>query len=379
MSGFLSKGRWLSGLLLVACVAVAIAFRASLAAWFLGHAGHDHVAVAAAAAGGDVAYYTCSMDPSVQAHQPGSCPICGMDLTPVTRAERDSGVVQLDAQGAPRIGARFAAAAKQTLTRRVVVLGVVSALPAGRGAGATPAEPRPPVGPGASAEPRRPAGPGAQVEAFVYGDDASVVKVGQAVRVTQPSLPLTQLEGTVAAAEPDPEARRTRLRVAVADPGQMLRPGAAAEVQIDLTLADRLVVPAKAVLYAGERRVAFVDRGQGRLEPRKLKLGAQVGGFVEVTDGLAAGDQVAIAGTFLLAAESRIRSANFWADDPKPTTLSDKAKAKKEKAERDKAKGEREEANGAKAQGEKAQGEKAQGEKAQGEKMRDEDDEGVAP
>lgn len=368
MSGFLSKGRWLSGLLLVACVALAIAFRASLAAWFLGHAGHEHhAAVAGAAPGGDIAYYTCSMDPSVQAHQPGSCPICGMDLTPVTRAERDSGVVQLDAQGAPRIGARFAAAARQTLTRRVVALGAVSAPPAARGAGAPPAEPR------------RPAGPGAQVEAFVYGNDAGAVTVGQAVRVTQPSLPLTQLEGSVAAAEPEPEARRTRLRVAVSDPNQLLRPGAAAEVHIDFTLADRLVVPAKAVLYAGERRVAFVDRGEGRLEPRKLKLGAQVGSFVEVTDGLAVGDQVAIAGTFLLAAESRIRSANFWAEDPKPAALSDKAKAKKEKAERDRAKGEREEPKGAKAQGEKGQGEKARGEKARGETMQDEDDEGGAP
>lgn len=28
-------------------------------------------------------YYTCPMHPSVRADQPGSCPICGMELAPV--------------------------------------------------------------------------------------------------------------------------------------------------------------------------------------------------------------------------------------------------------------------------------------------------------
>jgi hypothetical protein len=31
-----------------------------------------------------IAYYTCSMHPSVHAPTPGKCPICGMDLIPVT-------------------------------------------------------------------------------------------------------------------------------------------------------------------------------------------------------------------------------------------------------------------------------------------------------
>ena len=40
--------------------------------------GHDHA--------DDVAYYTCPMHPSVKAPEPGACPICGMDLTPVPKA-----------------------------------------------------------------------------------------------------------------------------------------------------------------------------------------------------------------------------------------------------------------------------------------------------
>jgi len=34
----------------------------------------------------NVAYYTCSMHPSAHSPVPGNCPICGMDLIPVTSA-----------------------------------------------------------------------------------------------------------------------------------------------------------------------------------------------------------------------------------------------------------------------------------------------------
>ncbi len=42
---------------------------------------------------GDVAYHTCSMHPSVKSATPGTCPICGMDLVPVTREEQQSGSI----------------------------------------------------------------------------------------------------------------------------------------------------------------------------------------------------------------------------------------------------------------------------------------------
>lgn len=38
-----------------------------------------------------IAYYTCSMHPEVKEKEPGKCPLCGMDLTPVMKsAEADS-------------------------------------------------------------------------------------------------------------------------------------------------------------------------------------------------------------------------------------------------------------------------------------------------
>ena len=55
---------------------------------------------------GDVAYHTCSMHPSVKSATPGTCPICGMDLVPVTREELQSGSVMVDEGRRQTIGVK---------------------------------------------------------------------------------------------------------------------------------------------------------------------------------------------------------------------------------------------------------------------------------
>ncbi len=64
------------------------------------------------------------------------------------------------------------------------------------------------------------------------------------------------------------------------------------------------------MLPTGRRQLVFVDLGQGRLAPREVTLGARAGDWVEVRAGLAAGERVVTSGNFLVAAESRLRSAS---------------------------------------------------------------------
>ena len=125
-----------------------------------------------------------------------------------------------------------------------------------------------------------------------------------------------QFNGTVV--EPVADAS-SPLQVVVDDPEQQLRPGMLVEVKIEFELAPRLAVPATAVLYAGKRRLVFVERSSGTFEPRTPQLGMSSDGLVEVVGGLDEGDQVAVSGTFLLAAESRIRSdGTLWGERPPP-------------------------------------------------------------
>ncbi len=74
-------------------------------------------------AGSDIAYYTCSMHPSVHAHEPGTCPVCSMDLTPVTKADEQSGVVQLDDARRNAIGVHTEKAAKAPMTLDIRAVG----------------------------------------------------------------------------------------------------------------------------------------------------------------------------------------------------------------------------------------------------------------
>ena len=82
-----------------------------------------------------------------------------------------------------------------------------------------------------------------------------------------------------------------------------------ADVRFVLEGGARLQVPDSAVIYTGPRRLVFVDLGEGRLRPQEVKLGLKGHGTYEVLEGLSPGDVVVTSGNFLIAAESRIRSA----------------------------------------------------------------------
>ena len=82
-------------------------------------------AAGSGAAGGsnEIAYYTCSMHPSVHSHEPGTCPVCSMNLTPVTKADEQSGVVQLDEARQRAIGVRTEKVVKAPLTLDIRAVG----------------------------------------------------------------------------------------------------------------------------------------------------------------------------------------------------------------------------------------------------------------
>ncbi len=88
-----------------------------------------------------------------------------------------------------------------------------------------------------------------------------------------------------------------------------LRPEMFVDVALRADLGEQLLVPASAVIVSGERRVVFVDLGEGRLEPRTVTLGPANADRVAVTSGLEPGERVVESGNFLIAAESRIQSA----------------------------------------------------------------------
>jgi membrane fusion protein, copper/silver efflux system len=116
----LGRSRIASIALAAGVVTLAVAFRAPLTAWFTGkntsqdvdaskHVEPAGMSPAASASAGDVDHYTCSMHPSVKQTGPGKCPICGMDLIPITKEQQSAGVVMIDEGRRQLIGVRTSA------------------------------------------------------------------------------------------------------------------------------------------------------------------------------------------------------------------------------------------------------------------------------
>ena len=151
----------------------------------------------------------------------------------------------------------------------------------------------------------------AWIIASVYQVDLPNLRVGMPASLTNPYLDERSRHGRVSFIAPalQAETRTGQVRVEVPNPRGDLKPGMFVNVELRASLGTRLAVPESAVLPTGERRVVFVDLGEGRLAPRDVRLGARAGDYFEVLSGLEPGELVVTSGNFLVAAESKLKSA----------------------------------------------------------------------
>lgn len=142
--------------------------------------------------------------------------------------------------------------------------------------------------------------------------DLASVRVGADVRLTVRSLPGRTFDGTVDLIYPqvDTQTRTTKVRIELPNPDGVLLIDMYAEVEIDTRAEEpAIVVPSSAVIDTGDRKLVFLDKGEGRFEPRDVTLGVRGDAQTEIITGIKAGDQVVVAANFLLDAESNLNSA----------------------------------------------------------------------
>jgi Cu(I)/Ag(I) efflux system membrane fusion protein len=373
--------------------------------------------------GSDVAYYTCSMHPHVHSEVPGKCPICSMDLTPVTKEEQQGGVIHIDESRRSMLGIRTTKVVRAPIDLEIAakgrlavdetrlhevtlkIGGYISDLKVNatgqtvhkgdtlfalyspelyaaeqeyliarqngdimRGTGDSahghgdvlihaaetklrlwgfgddqlraivaknePLEHVPFKSPASGVVIEKTVVDGAAVmagarlfriadldqiwvEADVYESDLARIAKGMQSTIALSYLPGKTFEGKVAFVYPylDPASRTGRVRIALPNKGLELKPDMFATVTFKIPLGPRLLVPTSAVVYTGPRRLVFLDLGSGALRPQEVTLGAKTGDSVEIVSGVKEGDVVVSSGNFLVAAESRVRSASsFWED-----------------------------------------------------------------
>jgi Cu(I)/Ag(I) efflux system membrane fusion protein len=145
----------------------------------------------------------------------------------------------------------------------------------------------------------------------VPASDVGRVRQGQRATVVVDAHPGDRFVGEVALVRVAMTSRTGTLqvRVPLANPGLRLRPGMAGDATIEVDAAVALVVPAEAVVDAGEHRWVLVDGEGGRLVPREVRVGVSDGGRIEILSGVAEGERVVTTARFLLDSESDVRAA----------------------------------------------------------------------
>lgn len=348
---------------LVLCVLAALG-----AVWWHGHGPAGESLPPSYGSAAKKRKYQCAMHPQIVSDTPGNCPICGMKLQPV---EDEPTAAQEGGTGAPApsapvpghapfalstarqqlIGVRRAKVEHRSLAIAIRAIGTVAYDPglyqavveyrqAVRAKAQLAQSTLPEALSGADGLVRAAAlklrqkgisdaqlaaiargggdptnlllpGKTVWVYAQVYEYELGLVRVGQPVTITAPSVPGRRFTSRVATIDPilDPATRTARVRVLVSTPQADLRPESFVDVTIEVPLGERLAVPEDAVLDTGTHRIVFVVRGEGDFDPRAVELGRDAQGFYEVLSGLSAGEEVVVAANFLIDSESRFRSA----------------------------------------------------------------------
>lgn len=112
----------------------------------------------------------------------------------------------------------------------------------------------------------------------------------------------------------NPKTRRVTVRCQVPNPDGLLKPEMYARVALgESAPRPMVVVPEAAIQEMDGKPYVFVAGAKGRFEKREVALGASSEGLVEIRSGVAAGEKVATAGSFLL--KSQLLSASAPAEE----------------------------------------------------------------
>ena len=148
--------------------------------------------------------------------------------------------------------------------------------------------------------------------ADIFEQDIGRVSVGAHARITLNAYPDKTFDGDVIYVYPTmkSETRTVSARVELKNPGFMLMPGMYAQVELSrVARGEVLSIPNSAILDSGRRQIVFVERGNGKFEPREARLGERGEQYAEVVDGLKEGERVVTSANFLIDAESNLRAA----------------------------------------------------------------------
>jgi RND family efflux transporter MFP subunit len=158
------------------------------------------------------------------------------------------------------------------------------------------------------------------VYAQVFQNDVGKVRTGNPADITVDAYSGRTFHGRVEQVLPqvDMNTRTVRVRLSLANPGLLLKPGMFVNVSLKTPMGKALIVPASAVLQSGTKQIVFLDRGNGILDPKEVQLGDRVDDYYIVRSGLKNGDRIVTSANFLIDSESQLQAAAGAFTPPPP-------------------------------------------------------------
>jgi Cu(I)/Ag(I) efflux system membrane fusion protein len=160
------------------------------------------------------------------------------------------------------------------------------------------------------------------VIADVAESDLAAVTLGTPAAVTFRAYMQQPVEGKVTFIYPDVriETRTARVRIELPNLDGRLKADMYADVVFNARNGEKPMptVPTSAVIDSGTKQIVLVAKGEGRFEPRPVKLGRRGDGYVEILEGVEKGEDVVTAATFLIDAESNLKAALQAFTQPEP-------------------------------------------------------------
>jgi len=144
------------------------------------------------------------------------------------------------------------------------------------------------------------------IEARLTEDQMKQVSLGQKLVFASDDRTLNKSSGTIIWVSPylDAHSRTGIVRAQVTHANTDLRAGEFGKAWILTTSRDESsLVPKDAVQWEGCCNVVFVKETDSRFRPRKVKIADGPGNYYQVTQGLLAGEEVVVDGSFLLKTE----------------------------------------------------------------------------
>jgi membrane fusion protein (multidrug efflux system) len=137
--------------------------------------------------------------------------------------------------------------------------------------------------------------------------DQARVAVGQQVDVRADALPGESFTATISALNPsiDVNGRALQVRADLDNSGYKLRPGLLVRIAVKGAPREAVVVPEAAIVQRGDNAFIYTV-SDNKASEVKVRLGKRLPGKIEILEGIAAGDEVVVAGNTRLSNGSAV-------------------------------------------------------------------------